>query len=655
MKKSLSYLLSFAVTAGFVASAGRVFADETGNETSQTEITQTFSGPVETLDYLISAKTSDGQVLCNFVDGLVDTDKYGHLIPGLATEWEQNEDATVWTFKLREGVKWVTSEGEEFATVKADDFVTALRHAAEFGSEMNPIMQGVVKGYSEYLQSDFSDEAFESVGVKAVDEMTVQYTLENPTPYFDSMANYLILYPINRDFLESKGEGCKLGSPDKENCQFGAVEFDSILYNGAYIFTDNTEKSKRVFEKNESYWDAENVLIEKITEIYDDGKDPYSVIKGFEAGTYLSASLNPSWEDYETYKEKYKDYVRYSLPNSSCFGIVFNFNRQSFNETNYAEDEAERAKTHNAIMNENFRKALRAATDKKAKLAVSQPDDLAESSIRNINGFPDAGSLSDGTSYFAEVTKQYNEMTGEERDLDDGHDAFFNADEAKSYIEAAKGEGVEFPVHLDMLVVENSDRLVKEAQSFKKSVEDSTDGQIVIELVMRDVDTVQNIAYRSSDPAAMDYDISTFTGWGPDYADPKTFVDIWSPITGYYMHASGLGTVDESGEVADKEIKEAVGMMEYQKYYEEADKITNDHDARMTAFAKADAFLVSKCFYIPTQMQSRGVIISKLKPFQTPYAACGISGHRFKGAKVADHIITTEEYNEAYDDFQANR
>ena len=108
------------------------------------------------------------------------------------------------------------------------------------------------------------------------------------------------------------------------------------------------------------------------------------------------------------------------------------------------------------------------------------------------------------------------------------------------YIEAAKADGIEFPIKLDMLVVETSDRLLKQGQSFKASIEEATQGNIIINLVLRDADTVQAIAYYNSDPALSDYDISTFTGWSPDYGDPKSFVDIYSPTTGYYMVSCGL-------------------------------------------------------------------------------------------------------------------
>ena len=95
------------------------------------------------------------------------------------------------------------------------------------------------------------------------------------------MTTYAVLYPVNRTFLESMGEGCKLGSPDPATCSFGTVEMDSILYNGAYILTTYDQKSQLILTKNDSYWDAEHVYMETVTRIYDDGSDPYSGIKGF--------------------------------------------------------------------------------------------------------------------------------------------------------------------------------------------------------------------------------------------------------------------------------------------------------------------------------------------------------------------------------------
>ena len=645
MKKVLALLCCSLFALSLVGCTGGT----TTSSEAPTDLVVTTNREVAQLDYTVTALASDHEINANLVDGLLENDNYGRLVPALAEEYEHNEDYTVWTFHLREGVKWVTNTGEEYATVTADDFVTGVRHGAEFESGTSYLLQGVVKGYSEYLKSGFTDVDWEKVGVKAVDELTLEFTLVNPTPYFDTMTTYAVLYPINRTFLESMGDGCALGSPDKDTCSFGTVEMDSILYNGGYILTTFDAKSSTVLTKNPAYWDAENVHMNTVTRVYDDGQDPYSQIRGFEDGTYATASMNTSWADYDEYVEKYADNLYYTLPNASVFGVVFNFNRQVFNYTKYADNLDARENTREAILNANFRKALRAAYDPVAYNAVSMPVDLAEASLRNVNNFPGAGTLSDGTTYFELVTKVYNENTGENVDLSDGQWPWDSAT-ALDYIEAAKAEGVEFPVHLDMMVIETGDIYVNRANSMKQSIEEATDGQIIIELVLEDEDTVQNICYYNQDPAAADYDISTFTGWSPDYQDPKSFVDIYSPTTGYYMTSVGLTLTD-----ADKDIKDTVGLTRYEELYRAADAIYEDMDARYTAFAEADSYLIEQCFFIPSMMQTRGQVVSRVVPFTQCYSETGISEYKYKGLQLQSELVTTEQYNAAYEEWQAVR
>ena len=611
-------------------------------------LVETTSYELQSMDYLVSAKTEDHEFNANFVDGLLENDIYGNLKDCLAESYEQSADGLKWTFHLKKGIKWVTADGEEYDEVKADDFVAGLRHGAEFNSETGWLLEGVIAGYTDYYEGeDHSDAAWEKVGVKAVDDYTLEYTMEAPTPYFPSMTCYAVLYPVNRTFLESKGEGCALGNPNIESCQFGVVGPDSILYNGGFILQSNDIKSSTVLVKNEAYWDAENVHLDSVKRIYDDGSDPYSGIRGFEAGTYVRANIQPVWEDFDEYMKKYDGYVNPSLPDHSTFGVVFNMNRQVFELSNYcANDPAANANTHKAILNENFRKALRAAYDVKAYNMVTSPESIALSMIRNINNDSNIVRTSDGKAYGELVNEAYAEIAGDETaDLTDGQYPWLSKDSALKYIEAAKADGIEFPVHLDMLVDETSKVRSDRARSMKDSIETNTDGNIVIELVMRDSDTVTNIAYRNNDPAAMDYDISTFTGWGPDYADPKTFVDIYSPTTGYYMKAMGL---EAGANTADNDIKEAVGLNEYERLYREADAIVDDMDARYKAFAKADAYLVKSAFYLPTSTNTRFVRVNHEIPFSRYYSVCGMSQYKYKGLQMQSDIVTSADYNAAY-------
>ena len=608
------------------------------------------SREVASMDYLVTALASDHQYNVNFVDGLVICDSYGAYQPAVAESWTANEDATVWTFKLKKGVKWVTAAGDEYGEVTAEDFVTGLRHAAEFQSGTAYVVSSV-EGFSDYMSAgDYSDEAWAKGGVKAVDDYTVEYTLNAPTPYFYTQVEYTVFYPVNKTFLESKGDGCKLGTPDTNSCTFGQATPDSILYNGAYILSSFDVKSQTVMVKNPAYYAADEVYLEKVTVIYDEGSDPYEMIRSFEQNVYAYAGLSTQWGD-EVFNEmmaKYDGYVNPTLSNYYAFGIVFNYNRVTYENTAHADD-ADKENTKAAIRNENFRLAMKSAFDAQAYLEVSAPTEIAKATLRNINGVPNLVSTSDGTLYGTLVEDAYEEITGTRVSLADGQWPWLSKENALAYIEAAKADGITFPVHVDMLVIETSDKITKQGLSFKQSIEENTDGQIIVDLIMRDQDTVQNIAYYSESWDEADYDISTFTGWGPDYVDPKSFVEIYSPVDGYYMHSCGLtdkGATQSDDFGADDELKTQLGFYEYEELYRAADAITDDLDARYKAFAKADAYLLAHGLYIPTSMQTRSARVSHIVPFSAPYSS-GVSQYKYRGVQLQEDVVTTEQYQAA--------
>ncbi len=616
-------------------------ATSVADYTGPTEMTYYYTTDVATMDYVTSALAEDHRQNVNFVDGLVENDAAGNIVPSLATDWTSNEDSTVWTFNIRPDVYWVTNTGEVYEQVTAQDWVTGMQHAADFNSGTSWLLQGVVKNYNEYLAGEVS---FDEVGVKAIDDLTLEYTLEASTPYFASMANYTILYPINRTFLESRGTGCALGNPVIEECTFGAAgQPDSILYNGAYILQSYDFKSSIVMTKNPSYWDADHVYLETITQIFDDGSDPYSKINAFEAGTYPAAYLETSWADYQSYVDKYAGFIVPSEPNASVFGIQLNFNRLSYEFTAHTTDE-EKANTQAAIRNENFRKALRAAFDKVSYLAVSAPVEVATETLRNINNYPEVVYSEDGQSYGALVEAAYAEMTGDTRSLADGQDAFFSKEEALEYIAAAEADGITFPVTLDMPTMENNQRLVNQANSLKQSIEENTDGNILINVVMMTQDEIYAHCYYQGGPEDSDYDINTFAGWSPDYADPKSFVDVVSPTTGYLMTSFGFNALAQEDD-PDAAVKEELGFYEYEELYRTADAITDDMDARYEAFAKADAYCVAHALYIPVQQNSRTQWVRRFIPFTKQDGQTGIGEYKWKGLQlVSDGIITAADY-----------
>ena len=260
MKKALSVLLSLLLALG--ALSGAAIAEE------NTAYRTLYSGEIGSLNYLTTATTNEFTVSANIIDTLVEHDAFGNIVPCLAESWEVSDDGLTWTFHLRTDATWVDHNGEYYADVVADDFVTSAKYIlnAQNDSSTAWILTDFLAGAEEYFDSttlpDEGEEApepydWENVGVKALDEHTIAYTTADPCPYFLSMLDYVCYMPVNAQFLEEKGESFGLATGN-----------DTILYCGAYILSEFLPQDKRTYTKNESYWDAEHVYITSIEQTY---------------------------------------------------------------------------------------------------------------------------------------------------------------------------------------------------------------------------------------------------------------------------------------------------------------------------------------------------------------------------------------------------
>lgn len=656
MKKFLNTALAFAMLAAGCSASTDVPNQGTSNANTDGETLQSedcfyiYSSDVKTLDYVTTMSRSDNEISENCVDALVEVDRYGNYVPGLAESFEPNEDSTEWTFHLREGVKWVTNSGEHYADLAADDFVAGLQHAADFDSEVISLVSGLIVGLDDYVKGVTKD--FSTVGVEAVDEHTLVYHLTKPCTYFDSMANYSILWPINREFLESQGEGCKLGSPNKQACSFGdASDQSKILYNGAYIFAANDAKSKQVLVKNPDYWDAEHVYVNKITNIYDDGSDPSSTVKGFEQeeNPYMNAVLLTSSDNFEDYLEQYKDIRFTGEQASSTFGMNFNLNRVTYDHT-YKETEKQKEDTKKALLNKNFRLAMKYGLDRVSYIATAVDKSIAAGALRNIECPYVFVKTSDGKAY-GDLVAEKSELGV---DLSEGQDPFYDPAKSLEYIEKAKAEmpDVEWPIHLDCMVDESGKTLVAQATSMVQSIKESTDGNVIIDLSYVDTDTWLGSAYYSTGPVDDDWDISTSTGWGYDYIDPLSYLHIFSPVDGEVLRTTcGLDFL-EDGDATNNAVIEEVGLLEYQKLIEEADAIVDDNDARYEKFAEAEAFLLDNALFIPVNCPSASVNwrLTRSVPFRAGYQSA-----KFKNVIIRKDPITADEYHAAREEWMKER
>ena len=647
MKKVVVPALLLSSTV-LLAACGSGDKKSSSGESSST-YNYVYSTDINSLDYTFSARNTNSDHFTNFVDGLFENDQYGNLKPALATSWEVSEDGLTYTYHLRKGVKWVDSEGNDYDEVRAQDFVTALKHAVEVKSEMLYVVQDSIKGLDDYIKGNTKD--FASVGVKAVDDYTLQYTLAKPETFWNSKLTYGIMYPINEEFLKSKGK------------DFGQPSADSILYNGAYILANNTAKSVIEYRKNDSYWDKKHVYIDNVKFTYYDGSNPDSLFKEFDQGNYSMARVFPNSGGYKDVEAKYGDNVFYSQPMGTTYNVTFNLDRQSYNATS-KKTEQEKADTKKAILNKNFRLAMEFALNKADYLAQNVGKSGSEKGIRNILTPSEFVMVGDKT--YGEVVQEklraLDPDTFGDVKLADGQEGWYNVDKAKSLFAKAKSEleaqGVKFPIHLDLPQAETSEMLVNQAKSLKHSVESALGSDnVVIDIILLNDDAYNAATYQATTAAAQDFDISTASGWGPDYQDPSTYLDIYDSRTGAQLQNLGLEPSEIAKNNSSAEVVKEIGLTEYDALLDKADAITaNDQiEKRYEAYADAEAWLAANALQIPVQAFGATPRVSKEVPFTRQFSWVGLANQKYKNLKLQGVAVTTKQYDKALKDWEAKK
>lgn len=589
-----------------------------------------------TLDYTVSSKASVHDITTNGVDGLLENDKYGNLVPSIAEDWSVSKDGLTYTYKIRKGVKWYDADGEEHGEVTAHDFVTGLKHAADKKSESLPLVKDSIKGLKDYSEGKISD--FSEVGVKAIDDYTLEYTLNQPETFWNSKTTNGVLFPISTEFLKSKGD--EFGQP-------GNVK--SILFNGPFLLKSITSKSEITFEKNEDYWDKDNVHIDKIKLSYYDGSDQDSIARGFSDGSYTKARLYPASSNFASVEEKYKDNIYNTQPGSGVAVLGFNIDRQAYNHTSKTSDE-QKSSTKKAILNKNFRQAITFALNRENYSAQVNGKEYAKAAIRNMYTAP--AFVQVNGKDFGDVVADKLQTYGDQWsgvNLADSQNGLYSKEKAKAQFEKAKAElqkeGVQFPIHLDVPVAQNSTNFVSRMQSFKQSVEETLGTEnVVVDLQMMDQDEVLNITLNVPSAAETDWDLQGLVGWNPDYDDPSTYLDTLQPSSPdqtktYLGFAGGV----------DNASAKAVGLDEYAKLLDDAEKETLDVVTRYEKFAAAQAWLTDSALVIPTMTSSgAATVVSKVVPFSEPSSQTGNKGSTyFKYVEIQDEPVTKKQYDQA--------
>ncbi len=647
-KKKLMALflcLSMALSTALTGCGGSDSNQNTGNQTngeaqsdtgSQTDggdqanaaentgsavYTRLYSSESSTLNYLVTSTIEEQRVGANCIDTLVEYDSDGQLKEGLATEWNYDEGQMTWTFTLREA-KWVDNTGAEVADVTAQDFVDALKYelTPEYESANAQNLFGIIAGAQEYYNGQVynggADEDgvtwpaidFSEVGVKAVDEHTLTYTLAKEVPYFISSLAYVVYMPAYGPLLEELGK------------EYGTAA-DKMYYNGAFYLAEFSPQERQVYKKNPSNYDAANVFIDEIQRIYNAEADtlgPEMVKRGEVDWAEISADLLDDWLG----NEDTKNLVSRERPSTSySYFYCFNFDPQF--DAEYEPDN-----WRIAVNNENFRKALFAGLDKTKEVAVLEPNAPQDYVLSTVTPF-DFAYNADGADYTT---------VGAMASMGDT----FDETKALEYKEAAMAElsaaGVTFPVKVLMPYNPSVVNWDKECQVVEQQME-ALLGTDFIDIIIEagPTDNFLTEIRRSGQYAFMK------CGWGADYADPETWTDPFYQSKGEagydpgYKYAFIANAITEGTDTAPV-------IQEYFDKVEAAKAITIDTNARFEAFAEAEAVLIDHALVIPFSITVSPYIATKLNEFDAQYAPFGVSRLRFKGQKVLDHYVSMEEY-----------
>lgn len=527
----------------------------------------------ETFDWLATSMASDSEVLVNVVDGLIEYNGENEIVPALASSWEKTKDSdgnATYTFTIRDNVYWAkASDGTKTSyQVTAQDFVTGFQHMLDASGGLEYLVQGVVQGADEYLTGETTD--FADVGVKA-NGNKVSYTLVGDPSYFLTYLSYNIYQPLNKAYFESQGG--KLGrdeyadAVEADSYKYGTSR-DTILTCGAYYISEYADNSTIKYAANPNYWDAGNIEITEIEWLYNDSKDALKGYNWYKNDQISGVGLNSAALAQAKTDGLYADYAYVSDTTATTYFAAYNLNRQTYElaggKVKSSQTEAQAKATYAALQNEKFRLALSYAFDKATWNAQSVGDDLKLNALRNSYtpyGFVslteevtvkvgDADKTYAAGTQYGQILQDYVTALGLKVDVKDGVNGWYQPEEAKKVMASAVSElktaGItvdkDNKVVLDVFYYSASEVQTKQANSYKKSIEDNLGDYVQVNLVKAETtDDYYACGYRAANGAAGNYNVFYGSGWDPDYGDPSTYLDTFlGEAAGYMTKTIGL-------------------------------------------------------------------------------------------------------------------
>ncbi len=517
-----------------------------------------FSTAPVTLDWLNTSSQADTEITVNCVDGLIEYNNLNQMKPALAESWSVSADGTVYTFNIRKGAYWYTSEGQRYAEVTANDFVAGFRHMLDAKAGLEWLVDGIIVGATDYYSAGGD---WEAVGYRAKDKYTLEVTLERPTSYFMTMLSYSCFLPICESFYLAHGgvygsDEYANASADTNAYTFGKnTDVASQVYCGPFLLTKLEGSSEIVCTRNKGYWNDKTTTLNTIRWVYDAGEDLVQYYNDCVAGVYAATGMGDQARMELAKKDgNYDKYGYISDTESTTYFGGLNLNRGTFALASGAcasnQTEAQKIDTHTAMQNINFRKAVLFSLNKEKYNAVTRGD-AALNSLRNMYTAPDFVSLSknmkdkDGHSFpagtfYGEMVQYYLNRAGFNVNVADSVDGWYNEAEAKACLAKAVaelGDSVSWPINIDVVYYSASDSQAGQLAVVKESIEGilGADKVVINKIEATTSNDYYACGYRATTGDAENQDFFYGSGWGPDYGDPKTYLDTMKGYGAGYM------------------------------------------------------------------------------------------------------------------------
>ena len=595
---------------------------------------------LESWNMLYTQKAEDANVVTNLWDGLLSFDRYGKVVPAIASSWEHNEDATVWTFHLRNDVDWVDCNGEVKAHLTSKDFLVgfewvmnAIKNEANNTSMPNDTIVGAYEYYELTKEAGdaaadmtYEDMLAAGVGIEAPDDYTLVFTCPSACPYFDTVAAYNSFYPVAPALIEELGvDG------------FRSCDNTTMWYNGPYVVEEYIQGNTKSYIPNPNYYDAANVSrFERFTvTMISDGSISLQLYQNRELdevdlgeSNITTIQSDPSNEYNQQLCEKRAKKFSY------CF--IFNYDKKN---TDGTPDE----NWNKAIANKAFRQCFSKGMVLNKFFARYNPINplKCENDFFTMKGLC---YTSDGTDYTNLVAKEMG-LDGEAYDGKTMKRLRANNGDItelkKQAMEELSAIGVTFPVHCSYYILAGSTSALDSATVLKQCFTDSFGDDFIV----LDVNTF--VSSTMKEVVVPKLQSFVHMGWGADFGDPINFLTqiIVHDDNAYYScNMTNIAGIVNNGPASYQ--KDLVAA--YEKFTDlvnEGRAIVDDTDARYAAFAKAEAYFLDENLIFPTVYDITWCLthVNEYSKINAMYGPCNYKAVNWE---TSEEAYTTEQYDE---------